>query len=464
MAHTTQVAVEVPMALAPSSAFLLPSSAAPALRAGVLRGEASAAAEFSPQQTVSSAGVPLVAVVALGATAAATSRRRGQRAGKSSTVVRAFEDELGVQPPVGYWDPMGLAKDGDVGEFRRRREAELKNGRVAMFATMGYIVPEYYKFPGYLSPSADLKFADVPNGLAAIKAVPVEGWCQWLALCGFYELCVNVPKDPAEPGNYGRGRLGFTGVSIEDPAARKRSLNSELANGRLAMVAIMGMIFQNGFMGTTGPEMWSPAAASSTELRAGPKILEGTGGPFPNDCWDPAGLAKGKSDEQLLHWRAVELKHGRVCMLACLGWFHVAAGWHPIGDAAARMRVSDDPLVNVTQLPIGGAFQVVFTIMVLEWLTTYVIKPPADKPWDILGWKSVVYEEEPDWKDVQLQELNNGRLAMMGIIGLIAQDAYTGEYFAGIAKPCFGNIACADIDSWTGPFPTTPGAQPVIIP
>ena len=37
----------------------------------------------------------------------------------------------------------------------------------AMYATIGYIVPEYYKFPGYLSPSLGLKFADVPNGLAS---------------------------------------------------------------------------------------------------------------------------------------------------------------------------------------------------------------------------------------------------------------------------------------------------------
>ena len=38
-----------------------------------------------------------------------------------------------------------------------------------MYATIGYIVPEYYKFPGYLSPSLGLKFADVPNGLAALS-------------------------------------------------------------------------------------------------------------------------------------------------------------------------------------------------------------------------------------------------------------------------------------------------------
>ena len=39
----------------------------------------------------------------------------------------------------------------------------------AMYACMGYITPEYFKFPGFLSPSLGLKFADVPNGLAALS-------------------------------------------------------------------------------------------------------------------------------------------------------------------------------------------------------------------------------------------------------------------------------------------------------
>ena len=62
---------------------------------------------------------------------------------------------------------------------------------------------EYFKFPGYLSPSASLKFADVPNGIQAITKVPAEGWLQWVALCGCYEFCVNTPVDAADPGNYG---------------------------------------------------------------------------------------------------------------------------------------------------------------------------------------------------------------------------------------------------------------------
>ena len=42
-----------------------------------------------------------------------------------------------------------------------------------MLATMGYITPEVVgKFPGYLSPSKGLAYADIPNGLAAISKAP----------------------------------------------------------------------------------------------------------------------------------------------------------------------------------------------------------------------------------------------------------------------------------------------------
>ena len=53
-------------------------------------------------------------------------------------------------------------------------------------ATIGYIVPEYFKWPGFLSPSMGLKFSDVPNGLAAIGKVPGNGWAQIVAFAGYY--------------------------------------------------------------------------------------------------------------------------------------------------------------------------------------------------------------------------------------------------------------------------------------
>mmetsp|Transcript_100219 Transcript_100219/g.287931 ORF Transcript_100219/g.287931 Transcript_100219/m.287931 type:complete len:158 (-) Transcript_100219:46-519(-) len=58
------------------------------------------------------------------------------------------------------------------------------------------------------------------------------------------------------PGNYGLGWLGAFNKLKPEPKLRTRKLNSEIANGRLAMFAIMGLLFQNGTFGTTGPEMW----------------------------------------------------------------------------------------------------------------------------------------------------------------------------------------------------------------
>eukprot|EP00435_Cladocopium_sp_Y103_P041172 s2316_g11.t1 len=492
----------------------------------------------------------------------------------------AFENELGVQAPLGYFDPLGLSKDGDVETFRRRRESELKNGRVAMFATIGYMVPEYFKFPGYLAPSSNLKFADVPNGIAAITKVPAEGWLQWVALCGCYEFCVNTPVDPADPGNYGKGKfgygnmvLGITAEPMEDPEGRKRALNSELANGRLAMMAILGLWVQDGLFGTpyglyTGSSafetelgvqppvgFWDPLGFTKTddaasfrrrryvELKHGrvamfaclgyivpeyyrwpgdlspslglkfsdvptgfaafskvplsgwaqmvafagsvelfqyvddPKrawegapgdfenagflgeCIAGTGGPFPEDFWDPAGITAKKSKEEILQLRAMELKHGRVAMLAVLGWFHVAAGYHIVGDYAVGEHLDNNPLVNLTQMPMGGIWQVVFTIMCLEWVTTYVCKPPAEKPWDILGWSDILIEDEKSiwnqFRKAENQELNNGRLAMMGITGLIAQDVLFGDFGEAAVLPCFGAAACKELFSPVGPAATT---------
>merc|ERR1711862_441622 len=47
-------------------------------------------------------------------------------------------------------------------------------------------------------------------------------------------------------------------VNTMDPIVNMRSLNAEINNGRLAMFSIAGMVAQNAFIGTTGPDMWIP--------------------------------------------------------------------------------------------------------------------------------------------------------------------------------------------------------------
>ena len=107
----------------------------------------------------------------------------------------------------------------------------------------GYITPEITgKFPGYLSPSAGLKFADVPNGLAAISKVPAAGWGQILAYMAFCEVSQDQSGTAAAAGDF-----GWKVLTASDPAEKTKKLNAELANGRLAMMAIIGMFFQDPF-------------------------------------------------------------------------------------------------------------------------------------------------------------------------------------------------------------------------
>jgi len=51
----------------------------------------------------------------------------------------AFENKMGAHGPVGFWDPLSFTSDGIGENSRRRRQTELKLGRISMLAAMGYI-------------------------------------------------------------------------------------------------------------------------------------------------------------------------------------------------------------------------------------------------------------------------------------------------------------------------------------
>merc|ERR1711897_15459 len=162
----------------------------------------------------------------------------------------------------------------------------------------------------------DLSFQDVPNGLGALSKVPTAGWAQIFAFVGAIELGYN--KQTGEPGNYGKGFLGLGSVgvsaSIEDPEVRSKKLSAELANGRLAMVAIIGMFFQDGLTGSAWGD-W--ANYTDSPLRAFESEL---GVQAPVGFWDPAGYSKDGDADAFRRRRVTEIKHGRVSMIAGIGY------------------------------------------------------------------------------------------------------------------------------------------------
>merc|ERR1719379_2579397 len=85
------------------------------------------------------------------------------------------EGDIGVTAPLGVWDPLGLIGKRDM---RRYEIMEIKHGRAAMLGFIHIIlIHAGVRFPGYLSPSLGLKFADMPVGcFASLEAVPTAGW------------------------------------------------------------------------------------------------------------------------------------------------------------------------------------------------------------------------------------------------------------------------------------------------
>ncbi|CAE7444227.1 unnamed protein product, partial [Symbiodinium pilosum] len=275
-------------------------------------------------------------------------------------------NELGVQDPVGFWDPAGFTADGSVENFKRRRQTELKHGRISMLATMGYITPEITgKFPGYLSPSAGLKFADVPNGLAAISKVPAAGWGQILAYMAFCEVSQDQsPGTPAAAGDF-----GFKVLTSSDPAEKTKKLSAELANGRLAMMAIIGMFFQAGF------------------------------------------TADG-SVENFKRRRQTELKHGRISMLATMGYItpEITGKFPGYLSPSAGLKFADVPngLAAISKVPAAGWGQILAYMAFCEVSQDQSPGTPAAA--GDFGFK-VLTSSDPAEKTKKLSaELVNGRL------------------------------------------------------
>ena len=86
------------------------------------------------------------------------------------------------------WDPLGLAEIGGDETLAWYRHAEVKHGRVAMAAFVGWwAVGAGLRLPGELSYGLD--FASIPSkGLEAWDAVPGWGKAQMLIFAGLIEF------------------------------------------------------------------------------------------------------------------------------------------------------------------------------------------------------------------------------------------------------------------------------------
>jgi len=150
------------------------------------------------------------------------------------------------------WDPLGLAEQGSDETIAWYRHAEVKHGRVAMAAFVGWwAVAAGARIPGELAFGVD--FASLPSkGLDAWDAVPGWGKVQMLLFAGLIEfhdelfhsrrgthyMKGGIPGKNMVPGLY--DPFGFS--KKKSPEALARGRDVEIKNGRLAMLGIMGLV------------------------------------------------------------------------------------------------------------------------------------------------------------------------------------------------------------------------------
>jgi len=196
--------------------------------------------------------------------------------------------------------------------------------------------------------------------------------------------------------------------------------------------------------------------------------------PSPPQYWDPLNLATqefwGQSNEATIGFlRHAEIKHGRVAMAGFIGYCVHENGIHfpwtyPGVDWAAFEKMSAPAVWD--NLPIGARVQIIVGVGILEawgesspvleadgeahymrggkpgYYPTFAknLHPVPLNLWDPFGFTTKLSEES---KAKKLKaEINNGRLAMIGLMSLLAASRVPGSVPAleGLIKPYSGNV------------------------
>jgi len=200
---------------------------------------------------------------------------------RGAVVMETFEDLKALagksNPILGYWDPLSLAEYDQFGQGQEAaigflRHAELKHGRVAMAAFVGFIVQSNgISFPWKLN--GDLAFSDI-----AAAGGPAD---QWDAL----------------------------------PTSAKLQI--------FGFIALMELWSESSYVleqdGTTH------------YMRGGkpgyfPSLKMCMPHPVPLDLWDPFGFTSKLSEEQKANKLVVELNNGRLAMLGIISFCAASKG------------------------------------------------------------------------------------------------------------------------------------------
>jgi hypothetical protein len=148
------------------------------------------------------------------------------------------------------FDPLGLATSYPtlVPWFR---ECELRHGRTAMIAVLGFITTDYMRIPGDM-----YSFEAIPKTIDAHDALLKTGPMYQIALwIGLWDIIITAPAAAAmtdgtgDDGERRPGDYGWIWFSPPTEEGFKKKRMAELMNGRLAMIALGGIATQSVISG-----------------------------------------------------------------------------------------------------------------------------------------------------------------------------------------------------------------------
>ncbi|CAM9605285.1 unnamed protein product [Choristocarpus tenellus] len=167
---------------------------------------------------------------------------------------------------------------------------------------------------------------------------------------------------------------------------------------------------------------------SRTTTSMSTNAMEGlVGSDIEQPFFDPLNFARDCPPAQMQWYRAAELKHGRIAMLAAFG--QIVQSYTHWDDPSGIFSVTDKPWAAMQQVyeqrPIAFV-QVILAIFAAEvygQMEQAKNEAGGDLNFDPLSLKPT---DPVAWEKVQLRELKNGRLAMLSIAGMLVQEHLTG--------------------------------------
>jgi len=375
------------------------------------------------------------------------------------------------------FDPMGFSLAIDI---RWLREAELKHGRVAMLATLGWITTDLgLRVPGDAFQISTLEAHDAMVKFGSMPQILV--WLGYLELFGFLAI-INMQegKTDRKPGDF-----GLRGFYPADAKGQYDMQVKELRNGRLAMLAYSGIVT----VGVLTQEKWpffdavvnavpkdtqvpgyssrfcgtSVASGKSTGARKVCKASSSKSMPFLPKPENLGGLVGGEaefdplgfSDTFDVKWlREAELKHGRVCMLATIGFvaeqYVQFPGFPASADALQAIYVAP---VNMTALLLVFAGYIESSTYngKLTMLDMFEGEGAKRAPGDLNFGKRFLPENSAEANELATKELQNGRLAMLAFSGMVHHNLVVkGPLFPLFPEGWEGPQGSWDLDSTAG--------------